>query len=269
MELQSLAWRTELSLISSSTQVIRHRDYLTVRSDRWPDHIWKNFLLFRNLPPHEAVESWSDLYEAEFPGRAQSFSIAFGWDIDQVGTAIEYRLREAGYTIERDLVFQANELILPNLRSSKLVVLPVEEPALWDSIIQNRIRVFCHGRYRQMQEKFERDKFELYASLVLAGRGNWFCCFLDGQPIGDMGIFLSDEGIARLEEVLIYPNWRHRGLGRSMILKAGSLAADYFTPRLFLAVCEPDSAASKMYVAIGFQERETQARAQRINFSAF
>src|SRR6516225_6956762 len=107
MVIKSIAWRTELFLISSAVQTTDCGSHIVIRSDRWPDHIWKNFLLFADLPRRSGPEAWLGLYETSFPGRAESYSVAFGWDHDRTGSIFEHRLIEAGFLIERDAVYSA------------------------------------------------------------------------------------------------------------------------------------------------------------------
>jgi GNAT superfamily N-acetyltransferase len=263
MKLHSLAWRTELFIISSAVQITEHSDYIAVRSERWSNHIWKNFLLFSHLPAEGNLQNCLMLYEQLFPTRAASFPIALAWDCDQPGSTFEKSLKNGGFRIDRDLVYRTIEVVRPESSTSGLTVSPVADAAIWDSIVENRVAILCHGRHADLQAKFESDKFELYKALSHDGSGSWFRASIHGKPVGDMGVFVSDDRLARLQEVLVYPEHQHVGIGRTMIYECCNLVSKWFSPRSFVTVCDVGSAACRSYRAIGFQQCETQVRAQR------
>jgi hypothetical protein len=95
MIIRSPAWRSDLFLISEEVEIVDRDHYVVARSGKRPDHVWKNFLLFPTLPSATRVPQWFELYELEFPGRASSFSIAFGWDKDMTNPDAERALAEA------------------------------------------------------------------------------------------------------------------------------------------------------------------------------
>ena len=72
MDVQSLAFRTELALLQRSGSVVEDRgDHLVVRTPTNPTYYWGNFLLLA-VPPDDVarVEHWKRVHHAEFPDAA-------------------------------------------------------------------------------------------------------------------------------------------------------------------------------------------------------
>jgi RimJ/RimL family protein N-acetyltransferase len=261
MVLQSLAWRTDIALAVPGIVMADRGDYIVVQSEIHPDHIWKNFVLFPNLPTHSDISVWRDIYEREFPGRAETFSVAFGWDHDDEGTGFETALLEAGFWVHRCTEYIATAVSRPSSLVKGLQISPVREETTWQRILERRVSRFCTGRHRDVQVRFEHDKFETYRNLARRNLGDWYVGHLGGREIGDMGLFIAYDGIARFQEVWVYPEDQNAGLGKTMVYCACRDLAERQGPQAFLAVTEDDVPSNALYRAVGFRPNGVQARA--------
>lgn len=266
MNVTSRSWRTDLALLRNEAQIIDRGDHLVVRSDRRPHHVWKNFLLFSRPPSTGVTSRWLALYEREFPGRADAFSIAFGWDVADECTAFERALEDDGFRIEKDVEFTASSLTRPVAIDESLQVRPVLKLADWERIVARRSRLLCAGQFRDMQVAFEQEKFESYQQLVRQGSGQWYAAYLNDLAIGDMGLFVVDDRIGRFQEVWVYPGYQNAKLGRNMIYRCCEEARGQFELETYLAVTALGTAGASTYGSLGFNNTATRTVACRTVF---
>jgi Acetyltransferase (GNAT) family len=118
--------------------------------------------------------------------------------------------------------------------------LVVNEETTWQRILERRASQFCRGRNRDMQVRFEHDKFETYRNLARRNLGDWYVGHLDGREIGDMGLFIPYDGVARFQKVWVYPEDQNAGLGKTIVYCACRDLAERQGPQAFLAVTEDD-----------------------------
>ena len=77
MQIRSLAFRTDLALLTQSGSLVEeHDDCVVVRTPDNPSFYWGNFLLLRDPP--QAAEPWLARFEAEHPTARHR---AFGLDV--------------------------------------------------------------------------------------------------------------------------------------------------------------------------------------------
>lgn len=69
--------------------------------------------------------------------------------------------------------------------------------------------------------------------------------------------------VAELQRIAVAPAYRRRGLARTLVADAASLAAREGAERLLLEVAESNTAARALYAALGFAEIDRRERYYR------
>jgi ribosomal protein S18 acetylase RimI-like enzyme len=99
--------------------------------------------------------------------------------------------------------------------------------------------------------------------LAEAGHGAWFGAFLDGELVSQLGMISGTDGIARYQDVGTHPAARRRGLAGTLVFHAGEYAINDLGAHTLVIVADADEDAIRVYRSTGFEDRESQIRAQR------
>ena len=109
MDVQSLAFRTELALLQRAGSLVEDRgDHVVVRTPTNPTYYWGNFLLLAVAPDDVArVEHWKRVHHAEFPDAGH---VSLG--IDRPGSVVDDTavLVEAGMRVEEVVAMTASSV---------------------------------------------------------------------------------------------------------------------------------------------------------------
>lgn len=247
----SPVWEAELSLLPAGTVIDDRGALVVVRSEEFPDHIWKNFILVDRLPQGECKDLLN-MYRAEFPKR--EFSIAFGWNHPPPSRRCVADFRRHGFTVTRDLVLSANPEDITNAPKGPVTLRECRSSADWNVVIQRRIQFLCDEPFKEFKTQFESDKFQIYRELADGGRGHWFIASASEQDVADVGIFYSHDNRASIEELLVYPAVRRRGLGVATVLAACQTAMETRIPEGFITVAGEDRLARRLRADFGFSK---------------
>jgi hypothetical protein len=176
--------------------------------------------------------------------------------------------RRPGLRILRDVEYSASRIAQPNDFAHELAIQSVDDDVAWGEVVERRIELLCQGTHRDLQASYERDKFENYRGLVQRGLGDWYVARLKGIEVGDMGIFVVDESLARFQEVLVYPGFRNAGVCRSMVFRCCQEISSRYVVDSFVTVADRLSPAGGAYDSVGLRPSGIQAQAYRtVHFS--
>lgn len=83
--------------------------------------------------------------------------------------------------------------------------------------------------------------------------GIWLLAERDGQPVGLVhGTWDPDNGDCFVESMWVSPDHRRRGVGRSLLARAGDWAREHGRTAMFLWVLDGNHATRAFYVKLGF-----------------
>ena len=254
MQLRSLGYRTDLIFHRFEGDVTDQGRYLVVRTPRNPTYRWGNFLIFDAPPGPGDFEKWTVLFEQEVGSPDYRLS---AWDTtDGEHGAVEGFL-EAGFELSEEVVMAAEALTPPPRPPQNLEVRALETEADFAAHID--LHALCRdpdeaeGGYRAF---FER-KTASYREMIGAGLGRWFGAFLDGQLVGDLGVF-GEGGLARYQEVVTHPAFRRRGVCRSLLYESSRFARETLGAKTLVIIADEHYFAKNLYAAAGFTVRERQ-----------
>lgn len=257
MDVDSLAWRTDLALLTYSGSEVEDRgDHLVVRTPANPSFYWGNFLLLDAAPAAGALDAWLTTFEAEFP---EADHRAFGVD-GTTGSADDLAaFREAGFEEEGSTVMTASSVHPPARPNTEATVRRLTSDEDW----AQQLALAIVGEEDEVTGDFASRRALAERALVEQGRGEWFGAFLDGRLVSSLGLFVASEGLARFQEVKTHPDFRGRGLCGTLVHHASRYGLDELGVATLVMVADPDYLAIRVYRAVGFTGSETQLQATR------
>jgi ribosomal protein S18 acetylase RimI-like enzyme len=257
MDLQSLAWRTDLALLGySGSEVVDRGDHLVVRTPENPTYYWGNFLLLDRAPAAADLPGVLARFEQEYAGSRHRALGVDGTDgsVDDLAA-----LREAGFDIDGSAVMTATSVHAPPRPNTEAVIRPLASDDDW----QRQVGLHLAGEEDDLSVEFATGKTRAHRRLVEQGRGQWFGAFLGDELVASLGIFVASEGLARFQDVKTHPDYRGRGLCGTLVHAAGRHAFDELGVHTLVMVADPDYLAIRVYRSVGFEETETQLQALR------
>jgi GNAT superfamily N-acetyltransferase len=257
MNIKSLGYRTDLIFPAFDGEIIDRGDYLVVRSPANPAFYWGNFLLFSQPPREGDFRKWRDLFALEIGAPPETHHQVFGWDSPEGEEGIIQPFLQAGFRLIRDVVMTSSELQGPARPSDLVSIRALETESDWEQAVNNQVECrepeFEEGEYRVYRKK----QMDRYRNMAASGLGDWFGAFVDQRLVADLGLF-HDEGVGRFQSVETHPDFRRRGIGGTLIYRAGRQAKAEYDLHTLAIVAEQASSPARLYESLGFQPREKQ-----------
>lgn len=259
--LSSLGYQTDLALLTYSGSTVEDRgDHLCIRSPHNPNFWWGNFLLLPGPPPADQSTAWVDRFQQTFPDAKH---VALGFDgidgsVDDLAGFSELGLKPEGST-----VMSARAVHLPPRPNETAVYRPLESDGDWEQHIRLRMDCIDEGHDPDDYRVFVTGYAAARRELVRQGRGQWFGAFVEGQLLSQMGLFTTEEGLARFQSVETHPDARGQGLAGTLVHVVGRYGFDRMGAHTLVMVADPDYLAIRVYRAVGFDDNETQLQVER------
>ena len=257
MDVQSLAFRTELALLQRSGSGVEDRgDHLVVRTPTNPTYYWGNFLLLA-VPPDDVarVEHWKQVHHAEFPDAAH---VTLG--IDRPGSVADDTavLVGAGMQVEEVVAMTATSVHPPPRPARDAEIRVLAGDADWEQ----QLDVMVEGEDDEhVTRDFAARKTSANRELTEAGTGAWWGGFVDGRLVASLGIFAAGDGLARFQSVKTLTDFRNQGLAGALVVAASRYAASELGARRLVMAADPSYPAIRVYRAVGFTEGGTHLEA--------
>jgi len=257
MDVQSLAWRTDLALLEHSGSIVEDRgDHLVVRTPLNPVFYWGNFLLLATPPTTETLPHWLARFESEFP---EARHRTFGVDGARGQRGDLEPFAAAGFEIEQSTVMTADAVHPPARPNTDASIRPLTSDEDW----AQQVELSLAGEGTDVTRDFVVPRAAAQRALVERGHGPWYGAFLAGRLMSSLGLFTASEGLARFQEVKTHPDARGRGLAGSLVHHVSRWGLDELGARTLVMVADPDYLAIRIYRAVGFTDTETQLQAMR------
>ena len=258
MHIRSLGYKTDLMFFrGGSTRILEREDYLSIESPENPTYYWGNFLLFRQPPAEGDFERWEALFRAEFAGSPHVRHRSFGWD-DPEGRHGEIEpFLDAGYELEDSVVMTATNVKLPEGFNPSVTVKRLETDEEWGAATD--LQILCRGAAYEAvgYAEYTRRKMGTYREMASRHAGGWFGAFIDGELVGDLGLFVED-GVGRFQSVETDPGYRHRGVCKTLVKVTSEYALEKMGAELLILVATHNAPVVDVYQAVGFRSTERQ-----------
>lgn len=242
-------------LRAGGSELTDRGDHVVVRTPDNPTFYWGNFILFER--PGDLAE-WLELFAKEFPAAEH---VAFGIDSVDGSVGDEAQLTAAGFTIGRDTVMAATEVVAPERLNTVANVRPLSTDAEWAQQVVLR-RATSDYEDDEGHRAFVTAKVSGERRMAEAGTAIWFGAFDNDRLVSSLGL-VHDDGLARYQSVGTVPDARGRGLASALVHYAGRFALDELGVERLVMIADPDYSAIRIYRALGFTDGEIQVQLTR------
>jgi RimJ/RimL family protein N-acetyltransferase len=256
MNLQSLAYRTDLIFPRYEGSLTDQGDYLVVATPSNPGFFWGNFLIFQRSPKEGDLPVWKDLFRREFGAIPGVNHMTFGWDGTDGQTGCIKPFLADGFVLERSVVMSASQVSAPQKYHSGVTVRPLESDADWLAATKNQILSRPTDFELGSFTVFKQEQMNRYRRMAEDGYGHWFGAFLDDQLVADLGIY-RDGRLGRFQLVETHPNFRRLGICGALVHQASEYGLQKMGLEKLVMVADPDDHPSRIYASVGFQETES------------
>jgi RimJ/RimL family protein N-acetyltransferase len=257
MKILSLGYRTDLLFHHFEGEVLEREDYLVLRTPEQQGYYWGNLLLFPKAPGPGDYRRWRALFQQEFQDLPGVRHETFGWD--EVGEACGdlAPFLEAGFESDPGVVLTARETHPPPRELRELEVRVLTRDQDWEDA--STCQVACRDpRFEEATYwAFKKKRMECLRAMVEAGLGRWFGAFLEGQLVGDLGIFMDRE-VGRFQTVGTLPDFRRRGVCGTLVHRSSQIAFAELGAEELVIVADLGDAAERVYGSVGYRPRELQ-----------
>jgi ribosomal protein S18 acetylase RimI-like enzyme len=260
----SVGWQTDVALREmEGAEVVEDVGCLVVRTRANPGYRWGNYLLLDRAPEAGDWDRWVGRYEEAFP---RAGHLAFGVDDPSgaVGDAGELRALGLEAAVNAVLLAEGPQgLRAPREASVEATFRPLRSDRDWEQAIDLGIESDELADTPEVRA-YLGSRMSARRAVCELGRGAWLGAFVEDEMCAGLGIFAVGSGHARLQDVETHPAHRRKGLARNLVHAAGDFAAHELEAPSLVTAADPDYHAIAMYEALGFVERERQARLERV-----
>ena len=128
----------------------------------------------------------------------------------------------------------------------------------WAQVLD--VSLHCADRDTEQHRLFLRRRAGQRRELTRSSRAVWFGALVDGRVRAALGLVSDGNGVARYQDVETHPDYRRRGLARSLVTTAGRYALDELAARTLVIVADPGYHAIGLYRSLGFSDADTQVQ---------
>lgn len=257
MRVESLGYRTDLIFPAFDGEIVDRGDHLIVRTPANPTFYWGNFLLFDEPPREGDLQRWRELFTQEVGGPPTINHQAFGWDSPKGDQGHVTPFLDAGFRLERGVVLTAESLRPPVRHAEAIEIRALVNEADWTQAFENQVACRDEEFEETEYRAFWRRQVGRYRKMAESGLGDWYGAFMGERLVADLGIF-TDGVLGRFQAVGTHPDFRRRGIARSLVSEAGRLAMARHGVRTLVIVADEDSEALRLYKSVGFEAMERQ-----------
>ncbi len=257
--LRSLAFRTDLFLVSQWGEVIPREHYVVVRSPSNPQFWWGNFLLYREPPTLDDAGDggWLADYQREIP-----FGVAplLAWDRPDGARGETSAFEALGFAIDEGTILTAtaHDLVRPSRFNDALEVRPLSSDREWHDAVHAQANAFSPRRSGTVEDlrNFVERQYAIYRRLHDQGLGCWWGAWVSGKLVGSLGLVRVDNELGRFQLVGVDPEYGRRGVCSTMIHHVARRALHEEGLRTLVMAADATYHAARVYESCGFQLTE-------------
>jgi ribosomal protein S18 acetylase RimI-like enzyme len=251
MQVASLGFTTDLMVRQmEGSSLADQGDYIVVRTPANPAYYWGNFVLAgADVADHER---WLAVFAREFPG-AQHVAIGLDGGAPSDEALAGYRAAGMEAEFEQVLVATHMDVPAPPLRAA---CRPLRSDDDWAQALE--LNQDCAERTDDEHRLFIRMRTGQQRELSRLGRAVWFGAFVDDRVRSSLGLVSNGPGLARYQHVETHPDFRRRGLARTLVATAGRYGLGELGARKLVIIADLGYHAIDLYRSLGFADADTQ-----------
>ena len=256
INLRSLAYFTDLSLLRFEGRVEDHGDYYLAETPDNPSFFWGNLMVMKKPPQAGDFERWTKLFKKNFSHQPLVKHITFGWDSTTGEEGDIQPFKAAGFSPEPAVVLTAtnSDLQTTAKMNREVHVRPLTSDAEWEAAIATQVATRKDQFKEELYLPYKRRAMARYRRMSETGHGHWFGAFLNDRLVADCGVF-SFDGIGRYQTVGTHPDFQRRGICSALIYHSAKFAFKNGAQTLVM-VAEPEYHAALIYKSVGFKETQ-------------
>lgn len=253
MDVTSIAWRTDLALLTASGSKVQDLGtHLLVTTPDNPEYHWGNFLLLRRPPLPGGAREAMGVFDSWFrDARYRAIAI----DNQTIDGGVETaEFEQAGMDRDVSEVLAAERLLPPARPNVEAGFRPLTSDE-WAKWVDLDFSTYA-GQDRRYTRSFVEGRARQEKRLVDAGLGRRWGAFVDGRLAASAAAYDTGRGIFRFQSVLTHPRRRRRGLSSTLLhlMTERALTEGAST---FVTVADPAGPAIGVYRALGLRTVET------------
>ena len=258
-------WRSDFIFHRVSAEVIERDDCVAVRTPGHEGFYWGNCLMIPETPVDADLAHWLRRFDEEVAaGRPGVRHVAIAVNSEPPPDGALPGWMAAGFDIIETATMrlapgQLGEPPLPN--AAPLTLRPIDFATEIERFVALQVtdtegyepegyRRFCIGHLQRM------------ARLHAMGLGQWFGLFCGDTLVADCGL-LRDGRLGRFRNVLTHPDWRRRGLCRTLVHGVCCWGFEHWGLDELLMCADPDDIAIGIYESLGFERFDREWGLQR------
>lgn len=255
MRITSLSRRTDLIFAKFSGSVIDKGNYTLVQTPRNPSFHWGNYVVFEAPPKAGDYKRWKEIFEKEFTYYDKIGHMVFTWESNPSCPGEYQEFVDNDFEFDEGVVLSTSELITPTKYNDKIEIRKIITDEEWEDVIEIQLLCsdpkFANAGY----ESFKRKQFAQYRAMSEKGMGNWFGAYIDGQIVGDLGIFFEEE-LGRYQNVGTHPEFRRQGICQTLVYETARIALNEYGVETLVMEADANYHAAKIYESVGFKPTE-------------
>ena len=253
MKIQSLGFQTNLMFARFSGTVTDKGSHTLIRTPSNPGYHWGNYLIFDRPPRKGDHAAWTRLFDESFEYYQEPHHYVFAWEGD-AGDCDEFVAK--GFERDSAVVLTAGALNPPPYPNGEIKIKKIATEQEWAEAIENQHRC-AHAKYlNAYYMDFKRRQMAQYRAMSEAGKGHWFGAYLNGEIVGDLGLF-GEAGVGRYQSVGTRPEFRKRGICGTLVYETGRTMMKELGLRTLVMEADPEYHAARIYESVGFKRNET------------
>jgi aminoglycoside phosphotransferase (APT) family kinase protein/GNAT superfamily N-acetyltransferase len=269
--------------LSGRTLVTYARDHVTVRTPSRPDFRAGNTLdLVAPLAPDE-LGRWEERFASTI-GTLGVQHVQLRWETPLGPDAppgapapdpeVAAALARGGYELSAVTMLLLDELQRPP--DAPIEVIPVAPPSLVPGGVVDRrwhaatvLYRYESGEtpdeWRSFDEGFVAWSVDVQRELALDERAQVWLAMRHGGPVGRLTVLHDRQGLAAVEDVVVHPAHRRRGIAAALTARAIEAHLAAFPGSRVGLGAEPGSSAERLYRRLGFRPHATLWSALRVS----
>lgn len=248
----NLGLATDL-MLHAQMGVVESRDrYIVVRTPDVPEYFFGNMLVLDQRPTERALMRLEADFASYIGVPPRIAHRTFTWAESEAGSVDLSGFVKHGYdaTMCRVLCAHPQE-IQPIELKRDIEVRPLSSQDDWDVWAELHLADMANPRALTSQ-RFIAFQQRAYQTLVERGLGNGWGAFVGNKQVANLGLFFL-EGVGRFQSVITAPQYRNKGICKSLVSEVVRRAAR--DAEQLVMVADEDYFAGNLYEALGFRRQ--------------
>lgn len=256
----SLGIQSEYVVNHLHTQTIERDAFVVYQTPDSPNYYFGNLLALKEPLSSRSKQDWEACFDRQFrsiPG-IQHRTFVWRHDPDAHTTALVDAFKSSVYVYgeEHILSMASNNLVVPDPCRANVEVRRLSTESDWLQWLEVGVASRDEGHAEEDFRRFRQSRLEVYRALIEQDNGRFFGAFDGERLVGYAGVF-HHSGLARFQDVEVIPEYRRRGIARTLISELSQWVGQYADQQVIVA--DAHYHATVLYQSLGFRVTQIEA----------